>query len=479
MAVTKLLHIKAAGSGSPGRPLLNAICYVMNPEKMEGGIYVGGNSGVEPTEVYETMMDTKKEWEKPEGRQGYHFVLSWKPGETDPQTAYQMIEAFCEQYLGENYDYVFAVHTDQEHVHGHIIFNSVNRITGYKYRYQKGDWEKEIQPITDRICEEHGLAKLMYDKQQKIGKSYAEYQAEKEGRYTLKKIIQSDVDYMISCSDSWQDFLNQMEMLGYEFRMGYSNKLEREYMTFTVPGGGRRRDYQLDPGYRIQDIRQRIHQKDQTVHYGVERCPKIKQYRMKQPVEKRTYLSGYQLNRVKIFYRARPYYYQKNPFAVDRNQIRKDVLHVKKLREECHYLIRQNIRSEVQLKEQEEKILQEEKYLKARQRNVEALQSETLYLEYQSLQKQLREIPEADDQFEYVLDQLEEIRKELPYGTDDVEREAMQIKQQLAAVRNEKRIIRQIKRADRKGLEMQRGMERKMHGDRYPEKILYQEKVRK
>ena len=104
MAVTKLLHIKAAGSGSPGRPLLNAICYVMNPEKTEGGIYVGGNSGVEPTEVYETMMDTKKEWEKPEGRQGYHFVLSWKPGETDPQTAYQMIEAFCEQYLGENYD---------------------------------------------------------------------------------------------------------------------------------------------------------------------------------------------------------------------------------------------------------------------------------------------------------------------------------------------------------------------------------------
>ena len=49
--------------------------------------------------------------------------------------------------------------------------------------------------------------------------------------------------------------------------------------------------------------------------------------------------------------------------------------------------------------------------MKARQRNVEALQSETLYLEYQSLQKQLREISEADDQFEYVLDQLEEIRK--------------------------------------------------------------------
>ena len=54
-----------------------------------------------------------------------------------------------------------------------------------------------------------------------------------------------------------------------------------------------------------------------------------------------------------------------------------------------------------------------------------------------------------------------------------------QIKQQLAAVRNEKRIIRQIKRADRKALEKQRGMEMKIQEDLYPEKTLYQERVRK
>ena len=75
-----------------------------------------------------------------------------------------MINDFCEEYLGEDYDYVFSIHTDQKHMHGHIVFNSVNRMSGYKYRYEKKDWEKYIQPLTDRICEKYGLPPLAYDK---------------------------------------------------------------------------------------------------------------------------------------------------------------------------------------------------------------------------------------------------------------------------------------------------------------------------
>ena len=100
-----------------------------------------------------------------------------------------MIEAFCEQYLGENYDYVFAVH---RHAHGILfLIRSQPGSRGISIVIKKGDREKEIQPITANLncrgtwsCETE-----TYDKQQKIGKSYAEYQAEKEGRYTLKKII--------------------------------------------------------------------------------------------------------------------------------------------------------------------------------------------------------------------------------------------------------------------------------------------------
>ena len=47
-------------------------------------------------------------------RKGYHIIISWKPGECTEEKAYQIIQEFCQEYLGENYDYVFGIHTDPE-----------------------------------------------------------------------------------------------------------------------------------------------------------------------------------------------------------------------------------------------------------------------------------------------------------------------------------------------------------------------------
>ena len=154
MAITKLSNIGTPQGGGAAH-LKNCISYILNSDKTEG--LVGGNAGTTPQEVYQVMMDTKQEWEKENGRQGYHFVISFPPGEATKEEAYAVINDFCEEYLGENFDYVFSIHTDQKHMHGHIVFNSVNRMDGYKYRYEKGDWEKYIQPITDRVCEKYGL----------------------------------------------------------------------------------------------------------------------------------------------------------------------------------------------------------------------------------------------------------------------------------------------------------------------------------
>ena len=73
----------------------------------------------------------------------YHHQL--ETGRITEEKAYQIIQEFCQEYLGENYDYVFRNHTNQNICHGHIVFNSVNRVTGYKYRYERGDWEKFIR----------------------------------------------------------------------------------------------------------------------------------------------------------------------------------------------------------------------------------------------------------------------------------------------------------------------------------------------
>ena len=223
MAITKLMNIKQGKMGR-GKHLSNSIRYIMNPKKTEDGKWIGGNAGVTSDEVYQMMMDTKMDWDKLEGRQGYHFVISFKPGEATEEIAYQVLKEFCEEYLGDNYDYVFSIHNDHDHMHGHIVFNSVNRISGYKYRYENGDWEKKIQPITDKICERHGLPPLEFDPENRNGKSYAQWEAEKNGKPNWKKIIRADIDYIISISSNETEFLRNMEKIGYHVRKGNSEK---------------------------------------------------------------------------------------------------------------------------------------------------------------------------------------------------------------------------------------------------------------
>lgn len=199
-----MMHIKGK-NGSNG--LKRCIAYIMNPEKTEEGILVGSNVGTSPEEIFQAMMDTKEEWGKTDKRQGYHFVISWKPGEVTKEIAYEIAGAFCRQYLGDAYDYVYSVHTDQDHCHAHVVFNSVNRINGYKYRYEKGDWEKSIQPITDAICKKHGLQVLKPDSKERKSKTYAEHNAVRKGLPTLTKIVCADIDQMILKSDSFESFL--------------------------------------------------------------------------------------------------------------------------------------------------------------------------------------------------------------------------------------------------------------------------------
>lgn len=139
-------------------------------------------------------MDTKAAFDKFDGRQAYHYVISFNPEENvSAQLCYYIISDFVEEYLNNEHDVVFAVHTDKEHMHGHIIFNSVNAVTGKKYRYEEGDWERYIQPITDRIAEKYGLSRL-------------EFVREEEPR-DWKQIMSEDIAVCIRKSDSYEEFL--------------------------------------------------------------------------------------------------------------------------------------------------------------------------------------------------------------------------------------------------------------------------------
>lgn len=346
MAITKMLHI-----GGSNYDLKRSIKYIMNPDKTENGTLVGGNSGTTPDEIYRVMMNTKELFGKTDKRQGYHFVISWRPGEISKELAYEIAGEFCQEYLGDQYDYVYSIHTDRNHVHAHIVFNSVNRVTGYKYRYEKGDWEKFIQPVTDRVCQRHGLSKLDYRPEDKAGKSYAERDAEKKELPTLTKIVKADIDLMIARSGDFDEFLRNMRKLGYRIRIG-------KYITYTPPGMEKgRRDKTLGEGYSRIEIEQRIMERSQYHDQGsvidpmaVIRTPVIGRKAMRRYDNYlgpylRARLTGFQRRRVWIVYCTGHYLESRNPFAVRWRHVRKDAMEIEKMFQECQYLIEHGIGS--------------------------------------------------------------------------------------------------------------------------------------
>ena len=134
MAISKILHMKDSGNSFHARHLKRALDYVMNPEKTQRGRLVGAIN-CQADMAFEQMMDTKKQFGKTDKRQGYHIILSFKEDEVEPDRAFEITQKFVAEYLGDAYEAVFVVHDNTDHVHSHIVFNSVSFVDGKKYRY--------------------------------------------------------------------------------------------------------------------------------------------------------------------------------------------------------------------------------------------------------------------------------------------------------------------------------------------------------
>ena len=147
MAITKIFRINQSGGSTPGKYLKQALLYIADEEKTQEGKFVGSiNCQVE--HAYEEMIATKKQFGKTDKRQAYHMIISFEEYKLDPEVAFSVTKEFVQEFLGRAYEALYAIHDNTDHTHAHIIFNSVNCLTGKKFRYEKGDWAKKIQPIT-------------------------------------------------------------------------------------------------------------------------------------------------------------------------------------------------------------------------------------------------------------------------------------------------------------------------------------------
>ena len=217
MAITKILNIKESESRNPASHLKNALEYIQNPDKTEECVLVGGINCL-PDTAFEQMEETKNIFHKTGKRQGYHVIISFSPEEkVTAEQAMYVLEHFAKDVLGDDYEAVYAVHTDREHMHGHLIWNSVSMTTGKKYNSPKGNWKNHLQPITNKYCDEIGLS-IMPAEYSRNPKNISRDKWEKE--MSMKDIILRDAKMCAYAAGNVEHFKYLMRSLGYVFKKG-------------------------------------------------------------------------------------------------------------------------------------------------------------------------------------------------------------------------------------------------------------------
>ena len=215
MAITKILNIQESEGRNPASHLKNALEYIQNPDKTEECVLVGGINCL-PDTAFEQMEETKNIFHKTGKRQGYHVIISFSPEEkvTSEQAMY-VLEHFAKDVLGDDYEAVYAVHTDREHMHGHLIWNSVSMTTGKKYNSPKSNWKNHLQPITNKYCDELGLA-IMPAEYSRNPKNISRDKWERE--MSMKEIILRDAKMCAYAAGNVEHFKYLMKRLGYVFK---------------------------------------------------------------------------------------------------------------------------------------------------------------------------------------------------------------------------------------------------------------------
>ena len=215
MAITKILNIQESDGRNPASHLKNALEYIQNPDKTEECVLVGSINCL-PDTAFEQMEETKNIFHKTGKRQGYHAIISFSPEEkVTAEQAMYVLEHFAKDVLGDDYEAVYAVHTDREHMHGHLIWNSVSMTTGKKYNSPKGNWKNHLQPITNKYCDELGLS-IMPAEYSRNPKNISRDKWEKE--MSMKDIILRDAKMCAYAAGNVEHFKYLMKRLGYVFK---------------------------------------------------------------------------------------------------------------------------------------------------------------------------------------------------------------------------------------------------------------------
>ena len=156
MAVNKTVNKRTNSHGA----MRNCIEYVLRQDKTsEQFAYVTGPYCYDVINydlVYHTFLEEKKLWNKDSGRMYAHNIISWhKDEQIKPEQAFEFGKEFAEKWF-QGFQTLVAVHKDKDHIHCHLVTNSVSYEDGRKLHTTKKDLER-MKQFTNQMCRERGL----------------------------------------------------------------------------------------------------------------------------------------------------------------------------------------------------------------------------------------------------------------------------------------------------------------------------------
>ena len=385
----------------PVRRLDRAVKYVMNKEKttavsLQDALYYAANRDKTEQSCFESsyactletafadMRQTKEQWNKPGGVQGYHLVQSFTADEVTPELAHRIAQELADRVLGGQYEYVIGTHLNTDHIHSHIVWNSVSCVDGKKYRSNYKSYVTEIRAVSDELCRKYKLSVIDTENSHHVAKPYAEWLAEKNGQPTWRTAIRQDVDEAIQQSLTWRQFLGALEHKGYEVRMG------RKYPVLRPPGKERFVRFKtLGKRYTPEVIQNRLLY-PQFDRCFVENSPHVKYSRLHSGKKSRRKLTGLRALYYRYLYElgALPRKPRRPSYAVRRDAYKLD----QRIRQ-MEFLSKHNIDTLEQL----------ETHRKALQTEIGQLQTK---------RKQLPKTDDVQSQHESVNTALKQLRQE-------------------------------------------------------------------
>lgn len=162
------------------------------------------------------MKATRMIYGKDDKVQAHTLIQSFKPGEVTPEQANELGYQLAEK-VADGHQVAIYTHTDKDHIHNHLVINSVNMDTGLKFQAHGQKAIQEVKDMNDQICLEHGLT--IPEEPAKVRYTTAEKSLLEKGKISWKDEIREAVDYSVSRTSDFKSFSELLNKKGVDVEL--------------------------------------------------------------------------------------------------------------------------------------------------------------------------------------------------------------------------------------------------------------------